>query len=184
MNRIQIEWRYLCSWESASLFYCFFFFLLISVEFKFCYSQSKVLQNYTLLHYSWTTCVISSVYLWVCMSMHLCGCLYAQWNNNLIHRVVPSVVTDFSCYPLFCFAKNWEFQGSYCFNEPMFGGTCTLFCKWNRDQGVTQPVLWPGLMPSLLSLHQEIVQGPQVNSRNPTPVQMQKRESFPGGSPF
>ena len=120
------------------------------------------------------------------MHVYVCGCLYAQWNNNLIHRVVPSVVTDFSCYTLFCFAKNWEFQWSYCFNEPMFGGTCTLFCKWNRDQGMTQPVLWPSLMPSLLSLHQEIVQGPQVNSRNPTPVQIKcrKESPFPGGSPF
>lgn len=111
--------------------------------------------------------------------VYVCGCSYAQWNNNLIHRVVPSIVTDLSCYTLFCFAENWEFQGSYCFREPVSGGTCTLFCKWNQDHTVTQPVLRPSLMTSLLSQHQEIVQGPQVSSRNPTPVQIKSRkESF------
>lgn len=75
VNKIQIEWRYLCPWEISSLF-DFFFFLLISVEFKFCCSRSQVLQNYTLLQYSWTTCVISSVCLWVCMSMYVDACMH------------------------------------------------------------------------------------------------------------
>lgn len=124
--------------------------------------------------------------LFLGVPVYACGCSYAQWNNDLIHRVVPSIVTDFSCYTLLCFAGNWEFQGSYCFSEPMSGGTCTLFCKWNQDQAVTQPVLRPSLMTSLLSQHQEIVQEPQVSSRNPTPVQIKSRKEspFPRGSFF
>lgn len=124
--------------------------------------------------------------LFLGVPVYACGCSYAQWNNDLIHRVVPSIVTDFSCYTLLCFAENWEFQGSYCFSEPMSGGTCTLFCKWNQDQAVTQPVLRPSLMTSLLSQHQEIVQEPQVSSRNPTPVQIKSRKEspFPRGSFF
>lgn len=134
VNKIQIEWRYLCPWEISSLF-DFFFFLLISVEFKFCYSQSKVLQNYTLLQYSNYLCDFKCLFMG--MHVYVCGCLYAQWNNNLIHRGVPSTITDFSCYTLLCFAKNWEFQGPYCFTEPVLGGTCTVPCKRNQGLGVT-----------------------------------------------
>lgn len=161
----------------------FFFFLLVSVVFRFCYSKVSLGKLHTSTIRRTTVAVSKCLFMGV--PVYVCGCSYAQWNNNLIHRVVPSIVTDLSCYTLFHFAENWGFRGSYCFKEPVSGGTCTLFCKWNQDHTVTQPVLRPSLMTSLLSQHQEIVQGPQVSSRNPTPVQIKSRKSpFPGGSLF
>ena len=71
VNRIQIEWRYSCLWECASLFNWFFFLSSSQCCVQVLLQQSKVLENYTLLLYAWATGVISSVCLWVCLSMYV-----------------------------------------------------------------------------------------------------------------